>query len=257
MSKPIRALIVDDEALGRERIRRLLEEHEDVEIVMECENGIEAVHAIRQLGPDLVFLDVQMPELDGVGVLNTLGVDRVPEVIFTTAHAEYMERAFEAHAIDYLRKPFRDSRFRDALEHARQRIHARWSVPLEEDPRIRSFLAQLAAERPETRLKIPEKSGQYRLIRPEEVFCLEADQDYVQVHTLKEKITWRTTLTKASQTLDPRVFLRVHRSYIVNTERVRKVSRLGKGEYFLELENGKTVGTGRSYREDVEAFVNG
>lgn len=257
MPRPIRALIVDDEALGRERIRQLLEDHPDVEVAGECENGVQAVHAIEELNPDLVFLDVQMPELDGVGVLNMLGMDRVPEVIFTTAHVEYMERAFEAHAIDYLRKPYHDSRFRDALHHARQRIHARRALPPEDDPRIRAFLAELAGDRSDLRLRIPEKSGEYRFIRAEDVFCLEADEDYVQVHTSKETITWRTTLTQAGQALDPRTFLRVHRSFIINTGRVRKISRIGKGEYLLELENGKKIGTGRSYREVVEAFVNG
>jgi two-component system LytT family response regulator len=256
MSRPIRVLIVDDESLGRERVRRLLEDHGDVEVVGECENGVEAVRAIEEFSPDLVFLDVQMPELDGVGVLKMLGDDRVPEVIFTTAHAEYMERAFEAHAIDYLRKPYRDSRFEDALHHAWQRIQARRAIPPEFDPRIRAFLAEVTAERSEKRIRIQEKNGEYRFLWPGEVLFMEADKDYVQVYTSKETITWRTTLSEAGQGLDP-VFLRVHRSYIVNTSHVRRVSRLGKGEYFLEMENGKKVGTGRSYRETVEAFVNG
>lgn len=257
MSRSIRVLIVDDESLGRERIRQLLADHADVDVIGECENGLQAVNAIEELSPDLLFLDVQMPELDGVGVLNTLGVERVPEVIFTTAHLEYMERAFEAHAIDFLRKPFRESRFQDALSHAKQRIHARRALPPEEDPRIRAFLAEMGTDRSTARLKVVEKSGEVRLIPPEEVLCLEADEDYVQVHMRKEVISWRTTLSHAGEGLDPRVFMRVHRSCIVNTERVRKVSRLGKGEYFFELENGRKVGTGRTYREVVEAFLNG
>jgi two-component system LytT family response regulator len=257
MFRPIRVLIVDDELLGRERIRQLLEDQTDIAVVGECENGIEAVQAILRLSPDLVFLDVQMPELDGVGVLDRLGAERVPEVIFTTAHVEYMERAFEAHAIDFLRKPVREARFRDALHHAKQRIHARRALPPEDDPRIRAFLAQIASDRAVARLKIAEKSGELRLVPVDEVTCLEADADYVQVHTRKETICWRTTLTRVEQALDPQVFLRVHRSYIVNTARVRKASRMGKGEYFLELEGGRKIGTGRSYREAVEAFLNG
>ena len=256
MTRPIRVLIVDDESLGRERIRQLLADHADVIVIGECENGLQAVKAIEELSPDLLFLDVQMPELDGVGVLNTLGAGRVPEVIFTTAHLEYMERAFEAHAIDFLRKPFRESRFQDALDHAKQRIHARRALPPEEDPRIRGFLADMGADRTTARLKVVEKTGEVRLIPPADVLWLEADEDYVQVHTGKETISWRTTLSHAGAGLDPHVFLRVHRSHIVNTERVRKVSRLGKGEYFLELENGKKVGTGRTYREAVEGFLN-
>jgi two-component system, LytTR family, response regulator len=171
------------------------------------------------------------------------------------AHLEYMERAFEAHALDYVRKPFRESRFRDALHHARRRIAARRALPPESDPRIRAFLADLGGERSESRLKVSERSGELRLIPAEEVLCLEADEDYVHVHTGKESIMWRTTLTRAGEGLDPNVFLRVHRSYIVNTGRIRKVSRLGKGEYSIELESGRKVGTGRSYREAVEAFM--
>lgn len=255
MSRAIRVLIVDDELLGRERIRQLLNDQTDVEIVGECENGIQAVQAIEQLSPDLVYLDVQMPELDGVGVLNMLGPERVPEVIFTTAHVEYMERAFEAHAIDFLRKPYREARFQDALHHAKQRIQARRALPPEDDPRIRAFLAHIARDSTADRLKIVEKSGEIRIVPAEEVAFLEADEDYVQVHTRKETISWRTTLARAGESLDPKIFLRVHRSFIVNTTCVRKVSRIGKGEYFLELEGGRKVGTGRSYREAVEAFL--
>src|SRR5690606_40235996 len=142
----------------------LREDNVEVEVVGECENGLQAVEAIGRLSPELVFLDVQMPELDGVGVLNTLGSERVPEVIFTTAHVEYMERAFEAHAIDFLRKPYREARFQDALQHAKQRIHARRALPPEEDPRIRAFLAHVAADRSAARLKIAEKSGEFRLL---------------------------------------------------------------------------------------------
>src|SRR5690606_12279106 len=173
----------------------------------------------------------------------------------TTAHAEYMERAFEAHAIDYLRKPYRDSRFEDALPHARQRIQDRRAIPPEFDPRMRAFLSEMTADRSEKRIRVQEKNGEYRFFWPTEVLYMEADKDYVQVYTRKEKITWRTTLAEAGKGLDP-VFLRVHRSCIVNTRHVKRVSRLGKGEYFLVMENGDKVGTGRSYRETVEAFVN-
>src|SRR5690606_15892088 len=118
-----------------------------------------------------------MPELDGVGVLKMLGDDRVPEVIFTTAHAEYMERAFEAHAIDYLRKPYRDTRFEDALHHARQRIKARRMIPPEVDQRFRAFLADVAGERPAKRIRIQEKNGEVRMLAPAEVHYMEADKD--------------------------------------------------------------------------------
>ncbi|MQA91093.1 MAG: response regulator [Gemmatimonas sp.] len=256
MLRPIRVVIVDDESLGRERIRQLLQDHGNVEIVGECENGLQAVEAIEHLSPDLVFLDVQMPELDGIEVLTMLGDSRVPEVIFTTAYAEYMEQAFEAHAIDFLRKPYRETRFQDALDHAKQRIHARRSLPSEEHPRIRALLAQIVSDRAADRLKIAVKNGLFRLVPTDEVTCLEADADYVKVHTHEETILWRMTMKRAGESLDPEKFLRVHRSFIVNTTCVRKVSHIGKGEYFFELEGGRKVGTGRSYREAVEAFLN-
>lgn len=256
MSTPIRVLIVDDESLGRERIRQLLQDQPDVEIIGECENGMEAIRAIESLSPDLVYLDVMMPELDGIGVLNALGPARAPEVIFTTAHSDYMERAFESHALDYLRKPFRESRFRESLHHAMQRIRARRGLPLENDPRVRALLADLAGERMGTRLKIAERDGELRFIEADEVYFLEAEQNQVRVHTGGGPVTWRTTLTEADRVLDPTIFLRVHRSYIVNTTHIRRVSRIGKGEYFLELANGRKIGTGRSYREAVESFMN-
>ncbi len=256
MSAPIRVLIVDDEALGRERIRQLLDQEADIEIVAECDDGIQAVQAIERLRPDLVFLDVQMPKLDGLDVLKRFGPNRAPEVIFTTAHLEYMERAFETHALDYLRKPFPESRFRDALRHARQRIADRRRTPEGSDFRIRALLAELAGDRPSERLRIVERTGELRFIPADEVLWLEASEDLVLAHTRKETITWRTTLNRAAEALDPGIFLRVHRSIIVNTTRIRKVSRIGKGEYFLELEGGRKVGTGRTYREAVEAFLN-
>ena len=142
---------------------------------------------------------------------------------------------------------------------ARSGRHSRRSrraLPSAGDGRLQAFLAEITAERAKARLKIVERSGELRLLHADEVFCLEADEDYVKVHTGKETVTWRTTLAHASESLDPGVFLRVHRSYIVNTGRVRKVTRIGKGEYFFELENGRKVGTGRTYREAVEAFIN-
>jgi len=257
MSTPIRVLIVDDEELGRERIRQLLEQEAAVEIVGECEDGIQAVEALERLHPDLVFLDVQMPRLDGLGVLQRFGAERVPEVIFTTAHIEYMERAFEIHALDYLRKPLSEARFRRALEHARQRIAHRRGVPQTSDPRIRALLAELAGGLGSDRLRIVEKSGELRFLPIDDVLWLEAEGDLVRVHTRKDSIIWRTTLTQAEATVDPAHFLRVHRSSIVNTRKVRRVVRIGKGEFFFELEGGRKIGTGRTYREAVEAFLNG
>lgn len=257
MSMPIRTVVADDELLGRERIRQLLEDHVDVEIVAECEDGLEAVRAVEKFAPDLLFLDVEMPELDGVGVLNALGPERVPEVIFTTAHAEYMERAFEVHAIDYLRKPFREARFREALHHAKRRILAKRAVSARGEMQSPDGASDTSAVGGGIRLKIPEKNGGVRLVPAADVFCLEADADYVQVHTRKETFSWRATLARASEALDPATFLRVHRSFVVNTRRVTRAIPMGKGEFMLELENGKKVGTGRSYRDAVEAFVKG
>jgi two-component system LytT family response regulator len=265
LTAPITVLIADDERLARERLRVLLEGEPDVRIVGECSNGLEALAAISALGPELVFLDVQMPDLDGIGVVAALGLDETPEIVFVTAHSAYMERAFELHAIDYLRKPYPNSRFSSALGHARRRIHARRAeaatgsapVPVVRASRFGPMLAALHEQRADTRIALQDgRTGTWHIVSRDEIDWIGTDgSSRVLVHVGKESYLWRKTLAEIEHTLDPGVFLRVHRSYIVNTAHIRQVKPLLKGEFAIVLTDGTMLDTGRTYREAVERFL--
>lgn len=259
MSEPLRILIVDDEPLSRERIARLLAREADVEVVGERADGIGALGAIEALGPDLVFLDVRMPELDGLGVVEALEGAPGPQIVFVTAHDEYMERAFAAHALDYLRKPFTDVRFFDALEHARRRIEERRGYEATRAG-VLSILQSVrgSAFAARERLVIRRADGgSYRAIRPRDIEWIEAHERRVRVHLHpgREMVLWRATLAEAQSAMDPAVFLRVHRRYIVNSARIHAVEPLWKGEYVILLDSGRSLDTGRAYRAAVERFL--
>ena len=265
LTAPITVLIADDERLARERLRVLLEGEPDVRIVGECSDGLEALAAISALGPELVFLDVQMPDLDGIGVVAALGPDETPEIIFVTAHSAYMERAFELHAIDYLRKPYPNSRFSSALAHARRRIHARRTeseagsapAPVARASRFGPMLATLHEAHADTRIALQDgRTGTWHIVSRDEIDWIGTDgSSRVLVHVGKESYLWRKTLAEIEHTLDPGVFLRVHRSYIVNTAHIRQVKPLLKGEFAIVLADGTMLDTGRTYREAVERFL--
>lgn len=256
-ARAIRVLIVDDEALSRERIRSLLDQVSGIQVVGECCNGVQAIEAIESDAPDLVFLDVEMPELSGLDVVEAVEPEQCPQVVFVTAHDKYLQRAFEVHALDYLRKPFTDRRFHDALRHARRRVEERRGYR-EVHQGVRSILAELRqrTEPGRDRLVIREKEGgAYQVVRADQIDWIEAKSGVVLVHSGKETYTIRQTLAEVEQRLDPQVFLRIHRSYIVNRTRIRSVEPLWKGEYLVKLASGKTLGTGRTYRAAVEAFL--
>lgn len=264
---PIAVLIVDDEPLARQRIRTLLQQERDIDVIGECANGLEALAAITRHRPDLIFLDVQMPDLDGLGVLTALCEDDVPEVIFVTAHSAYMERAFEMHAVDYLRKPYQDARFASALLHARRRIQPmrEESATQRNDPheseargqRLGPMLAELTARNSDPRIALQDgRSGTWLIVDRGEIEWIGSDGSArVLVHIGKETYLWRKTLSELQQTLDPRVFLRVHRSYIVNADHIRQVKPLLKGEFAIVLADGTMLDSGRTYRSTIEAFL--
>lgn len=267
---PISVLIVDDEHLARARLVLLLGAAPDVIVVGQCANGIEALDAITAHRPELVFLDVQMPDLDGLGVADTLGPEQCPELVFVTAYNEYMERAFELHAVDYLRKPFTDTRFATALAAARRRVLARRRE--HEDAQavattgsraaLRSVLAGTRAYRltdADGRVGVwDRRRGTWTFLDPQNIDAVTADGDrQVAVRAQGETFTWNTTLRDAEHLLGPDLFLRVHRSWLVNRSRVRQVKALTKGEYALTLADGTVLDTGRTFRRLVEALVNG
>lgn len=265
--RPITVLIADDERLARDRLRVLLTGEPDLQLVGECRNGLEALASITELRPELVFLDIQMPDLDGLGVIAALGMDETPEIVFVTAHSVYMETAFEMHAVDYLRKPYLNTRFSSALAHARRRIHGRraelsassghaqaTSAP---SSRYGPVLASLRDVNTDPRVALQDgRTSTWHIVSREEIDWIGADGSArVLVHIGKESYLWRKTLSELEHTLDPRVFLRVHRSYIVNTGHIRQVKPLLKGEFAIVLTDGTILDTGRTYREAVETFL--
>lgn len=264
---PIRVLVVDDERLARQRLVALLSGEPDIDIMGECENGLEALAAITAARPELVFLDIQMPDLDGLGVITALAADETPEIIFVTAHSAYMERAFEVHAVDYLRKPYPNVRFNSALTHARRRIYAsRTEEAVVPDAtttgrlpasRYGPVLAALHDVDRDPRIALRDgRTGTWHIVSRDEIDWIGADGSArVLVHIGKEAYHWRKTLSELEHALDPRQFLRVHRSYIVNTGHIRQVKPLLKGEFAIVLTDGRVLDTGRTYREAVENFL--
>jgi two-component system, LytTR family, response regulator len=254
---PVRTLIVDDERLSRDRIRALLEQRSDVEVVGECADGLAALHAIDANPPDLVFLDVEMPELTGLAVLEAIEAERCPQVVFVTAHDQYLQRAFEVHALDYLRKPFTDQRFYDALEHACRRVQERLERALTHES-VRTLLAELRQQSNQIRDRIivqDKERGAFHVVRAHDIDWIEANDGGVRIHVGKQEYATRNTLSEVEARLDPAAFLRVHRAHIVNRSRITKLEPVGKGEFFVTLAGGQRVGTGRTYREAVEAFL--
>src|SRR5947208_8419061 len=229
--RPIRALIADDEALARKFIRRMLKDDRDFEIIGECSNGKETVAMIRKHNPDIVFLDVQMPEMDGFAVLESIGIERLPEIVFTTAYESYAIRAFELHALDYLLKPFDQVRFKAALKYAKERFHSQH----EEDKRLQvgTLLESIRAQQEYLDRIIIRADGRITFLHTREIDWIEADDKYVHLHTGKNARMVRQTLAAIEGQLDPKKFLRVHRSTMVNVDRIKELQPLFNGEHSL------------------------
>ena len=248
----IRALIVDDEPLARERVRLLLKDEADIELVGEAANGADAVAAIKKLKPDLVFLDVQMPEMDGFDVLRALGREHLPVVIFATAFDQHAVRAFEVHALDYLLKPFKPARFKQAVQRARERLQSKGR-----DAASQALLDLLAQRQPQpapvTRIavKSPERTI---LIKVEQIDWVESAGNYVILHVGKETHTMRETMTALEQKLPSSQFLRVSRSALVNADRVKELQPAFNGEHVAVLRDGTRVPMTRGLRE-VQEFL--
>jgi two-component system LytT family response regulator len=248
----IRALIVDDEPLARERIRALLEREADVEIVGECADGREAVDAIRSHDPDLLFLDIQMPGMDGFGVVEAIGVERMPITIFVTAYDRYALKAFEAHALDYLVKPFDRPRFQRALRRARTQVER--NQPAEVDERVLAMIEEARAKhKPLERIMI-KSAGRVFFLRLEEVDWIEAAGNYVKLHVGKEAHLLRETMNALETRLATNRFLRIHRSTIVNVERIQELQPLFHGDYVVILRDGTQLTLSRSYRPKFQEF---
>ena len=244
----LRVVIVDDEPPARARLRRLLKAHDAVEIAAECGDGAAAVQAIESAQPDLVLLDVQMPELDGFEVLRALDMPRLPAVIFVTAFDSYALRAFEVHALDYVVKPVEAARFDRALSHARQRISEQRSA----GDGLTNLIRELARDR--VRLKrIPVRSeGRVKVIDLADVDWMSAADNYVTLHVGGQEYLVRDTMSALERRLDASDFVRVHRSTIVRVDRIAELLPDLHGDYRIRLKNGTEVALSRTYRPRLE-----
>ncbi len=255
--KKIRVLIIDDEPIARKGIRRELEREREMEIIGECANGCDAVIAIQKQKPDLVFLDLQMPELDGFGVIDRVGVEHMPTVIFVTAYDEFALRAFEIHALDYILKPFNSARFQDALQRAKRQVQ---QVNL--DDASQKLLAlihdsQRQPSAPSAYLEriVVKSGGKIFFINTEEIDWIEAADNYVRLHVGKQAHLVQATMNRLENKLNPEHFLRIHRSTIVNTARIKELEPLFHGEYVIKLANGQELTSSRSYRDKLQRFL--
>ncbi len=251
----MRILVVDDEALARERVVTLLRESSaDVEIVGQCNCGREAVSGILDRVPDLVFLDVQMPDLDGFEVLEAVGVSRLPAVVFVTAFDEYALRAFDVHALDYLLKPITPERFHRALTRALEMIGAQHGAV--SDPRLVRLLEELASRDRPDRLVI-KTAGRIQLLRPDEVDWIEADGKYSRLHVGKDVHPVRQPLKQMAERLTPHGFVRIHRSAIVNIDKIRELQPWFHGEYVVLLKDGTKLTSSAAYSVELHRLVAG
>lgn len=247
----IRTLIVDDELLARERLRQLLQSEPDIELVGECADGQQAVEAIQKEAPDLIFLDVQLPELDGFGVLESIPAETAPVIVFVTAHDKFALRAFEVHAVDYLLKPFDRERFQKALSRALDRVKHR-ATASESQAQQAAVLAELKpAARPLERLAV-KTGGRVIFIKLDDIDYIEAAHNYVELHVQKQSHLLRETLNSIEARLPAEKFVRISRSVMVNIERVKELQPLFYGEYTVTLQNGARLTLSRRYRDKLQ-----
>lgn len=252
----IRTLIVDDEPLARERLRKFLQSQPDIEIVAECADGAEALAAARSEKPDLIFLDVQMPELDGFGVVAGLDMDPLPAVIFVTAYDRFALKAFEVHALDYLLKPFDRERFQIALDRARKLVEQRATGDL--NRRLSSLITDLKPQQAEPKYldRIAVKTeGRVLFFKIDDIDWIEAADNYVSIHIGNEEHLHRETMASLETKLPPTRFLRISRSTIVNIERIKEMQPMFHGDYAVILKNGARLSLSRNYREKLNHLL--
>lgn len=262
----IRAVIVDDEPLARQTLRVLLGRDPDLEVVAECSDGFAAIEAVERLAPELLFLDIQMPELDGFEVLRALDPARLPAIVFVTAYDRFAVRAFEVRALDYLLKPFDDARFAQTLSRAKEQVKQRAVKDLSQRliallehhqpaPTTEKTATQADARGYMARLMI-KSGGRITFLKTAEIDWIEAADYYVQLHAGPKAHLLRQTMNELETRLDPEQFLRIHRSTIVNLERVKELQAGTGGEYALILHDGTVLKLSRSRRAQIEAALN-
>jgi two-component system, LytTR family, response regulator len=249
----IRTCIVDDEPLARERLRSLLKSEPDIELVGECEDGAAAVDLIEKHAPDLVFLDVQMPGTDGFAVLRALDGRTPPAVVFVTAYDQYALQAFDVHALDYLLKPFSSGRFRRAMQRVRAELQ-RETPGVEMSQRLISFIQNLRQQKQPERLVL-KTSGRVSFVRIDEIDWIEAEGNYVRLHIGATSHLLRETMKGIEAKLDPDRFIRIHRSTIVNTDRIKELQPLFHGEYAVILRDGTRLTASRGPENKLRKLI--
>jgi len=252
-STKIRTVIVDDEELARERMKFLLEVQADVEVVAVCSDGLSALEAIERTRPDLVFLDVQMPGMDGFEVVENLDASIAPDVVFVTAHDGHAIRAFEIHALDFLLKPFDQTRFEKTLDRARNRFHGGKGARI--DSRLVTLLEELREERKYPERLIVKSSGRVFFVRTEEIDWVEASGNYVKIHTKSDAHLLRESMKNMEAKLDPKTFVRIHRSAIVNIDRIKELEPWFHGEYIVIMQNGTRLTASRVFSDRLAAVI--
>ena len=251
----LRLLIVDDEDLARQRLQVLLARRSDFDVVGECSTGSDAVRSIRELKPDIVLLDVQMPELDGFDVISEIGAQNMPVVIFATAFDEYAIDAFEVGAVDYLLKPVDEERFNRTLDRAVQRVRqAGGDTTVAQIGALLRRMSSLSVSNGRFAVKV---HGKILFLDPAEIYWIQARDDIARVHLADSAYDVREPLSHLEARLPGSSFLRVHRSVIVNTSHIRAAEPFDQGDQMLILRNGKRLTTGRSYRKVVQEFLRG
>jgi len=245
----IRIVVVADEPIAREGVRRQLVCEPGVEIVAECGDGLVAVETIRELAPDLVFLDVQMPGMDGFEVTRAIGIDVMPAVVFVTAYDKYALQAFEVNAVDYLLKPFDGERFQKAFQRARLQIERRTTEAINE--KLEALLESMRPQQRYLERLVVKSAGRIFFLAVAEIDWIESADNYVNLHCGRESHLIRETLSGLESKLDPEEFLRVRHSAIVNLKRIRELRPLFKGEYEIVLQNGVKLTSSRRYRNKI------
>jgi two-component system LytT family response regulator len=253
MNDKVRVLIADDEPLARERLRTLLAGESWLELIAECKDGLDAAECIMQQRPDLVFLDVQMPGATGFEVIEMIGAGQMPLVVFVTAFDQYALRAFDVHALDYLLKPFDRDRFQQALARARQQLERRTTGDLER--RLLELVKDLKTQPNRLERFVIKTGGRVFFVRSDEIDWIEAAGNYVKLHVGSDTHLFRETMNTLESQLDPGIFFRIHRSHIINIERVKELQPWFNGEYVVFLKNGTRLTLSRGYREKLQERI--
>ena len=249
---PIRLLVVDDEPLARAGIRRLLEGDPEIEVIGECGDGAEAVVAILDTQPDAVLLDIKMPEMSGLDVVRTVGVERMPLTIFITAYDAHALHAFELHAVDYLLKPFDDARFAQTIARLKTEVRTRAAARLSE--KLLHVLQDTQPAQPRYLTRVVVRAdGRTLLLRADDIDWIEAADYYARIHVRGKSYLLRETMNELETRLDPDQFFRVHRSAIVNLEKVQEIQPFTRGEHVIIMGSGARVRLSRGRREKLEA----